>query len=143
MTVGSKAQELRRYHHKIHFPSNVADMCLEFLTQIKRIGVTHHAVAQMREDKRGEIPSPSRDDLLHPSNTVVEFYEIVNRSGNPTGKIQKMVIRCHHLNERFDYTYVLAREGFIVSSWANDKGDDHRLTSKRTMYYDPVKEKNG
>lgn len=134
-----KALNLRRYHQKIYFPPNISQMCVEFFTQLRRVGATHHAVAQMHEDKRGVIPMPSKNDLLHPQNTLVEVYEVLDGKGRPTGIIQKMLIRCHSLSESFDYSYVLAREGFIVSSWANDKGDDHRLTYKYHMYYQPEK----
>lgn len=132
-----KLLDLRRYHHKIHFPDNVSEMCVEFFNQLRHVGATHHALTQMKEDKRGVIPMPTKQQLLDSKNTLVEFYEVLNHKKQPTGLIQKMVIRCHNLSKEFDYSYVLAREGFIVSSWANDKGDDHRLTCKYNFYYQP------
>lgn len=137
--MAQSRQNLRRYHNKIFFPDNSAEMCLEFFGQISDIDVTYHAAEQLMEDRRGIIPLPTRGELLHHSNTLVEFYEQVNEFGHPLGKIQKMLIRVHHLHEDYDYSYILAREGFIVSAWANDKSDDHRLTSKAARdYYRPA-----
>lgn len=128
---------LRRYHHKIHFPDNTAQMCLEFFGQIKDVDVTYHAAEQLMEDRRGIIPLPTKEELINGTNTLVEFYEQSNEFGIPLGRMQKALIRIHHLNEQYDYSYVLAREGFIVSAWANDKNDDHRLNSRPNDYYRP------
>lgn len=129
---------LRRYHNKVYFPENTALMCLEFFAQINDVDVTYHAAEQLMEDKRTVIALPSREELLHNSNTLVEFYELCDEFGNPQGKIQKMLIRVHNLHEQYDFAYVLAREGFIVSAWANDKDDDHRLDSRASRdYYKP------
>jgi hypothetical protein len=132
-----KLLNLRRYHKNIHFPRDIRDMCFDFFNQLKTVGATHHAVIQMQEDRRGSIPMPTKEQLTNPNNTLVEFYEILNHRNQPTSLIQKMVIRCHDLSSEYDYTYVVAREGFIVSSWANDKNDDHRLTCKYNLYYKP------
>ena len=128
---------LRRYHHKIFFPENTGQMCLEFFAQIKDVDVTYHAAEQLMVDRRGIIPLPSREELMHDTNTLVEFYEQLNEYGEPMGRIQKMLIRVHNLHEDYDYSYVFAREGFIVSAWANDKNDDHRLTDRPESYYHP------
>jgi hypothetical protein len=129
---------LRRYHHKIHFPEETGQMCLEFFQQISDVNVTYHAAEQLMEDRRGIIPLPTREEILHSSNTLVEFYEQINEYGIPLNRIQKMLIRVHNLSEDFDYSYVLAREGYIVSAWANDKNDDHRLDSRSSRdYYCP------
>ena len=129
---------LRRYHQKVYFPENVGEMAGEFIQQIKEIDLTFHAAEQLMEDKRGIIPLPTRQELFHNGNTLVEFYEQCDPTGKPLGKIQKVLIRVHNLDDQLDYSYVLAREGFIVSAWANDKGDDHRLTNA-TDYYNPDK----
>lgn len=126
---------LRRYHNKIHFPENTALMCLEFFGQITDVDLTYHAAEQLMEDKRCVIDLPTRDDLLHATNTLVEFYELCDEEGNPQGRIQKMLIRVHNLHEKYDFSYVLAREGYIVSAWANDKNDDHRLDSRASRDY--------
>lgn len=136
--MGRGKPNLRRYHNKIYFPETTAIMCLEFFGQINDIDVTYHAAEQLMEDKRGIIPLPTREELLAHTNTLVEFYEQVNEFGEPLGKMQKALIRIHHLHELYDYCYVLAREGFIVSAWANDKGDDHRLNGKNHDYYRPA-----
>ena len=129
---------LRCYHNKIYLPENVGEMCAEFIGQIADVDVTFHAAEQLMEDRRGIIPLPSREEIFHPSNTLVEVYEQINEYGVPLNKIQKMLIRVHNLDEKYDYSYVLAREGFIVSAWANDKNDDHRLDSKSAgRYYRP------
>jgi hypothetical protein len=129
---------LRRYHNKIYFPENLGAMCAEFIGQINDVDITYHAAEQLIEDRRGIIPLPSREEIFHPSNTLVEIYEQINEFGVSLNKIQKMLIRVHNLNEQYDYSYVLAREGFIVSAWANDKNDEHRLDSKASKdYYRP------
>jgi hypothetical protein len=115
-------------------------MTREFVEHLgeKEIGFTNHAETARFSDKRGEIPRITRLDLFNPNNTLVEFYEILSKDGKPTTRIQKLVIRVHHLSDKFDYTYVLAREGYVVSTWANDKGDEHRLTHSEETYYHPV-----
>lgn len=128
---------LRRYHHTIHFPENVGMMCVEFFSQLNDVDVTFHAAEQMMEDRRGIIPLPSKLEIMHPTNTLVEVYETMNEFGQPLGRIQKMLIRVHNLSEEYDYSFVLAREGYIVSAWANDKNDTHRLTGARNDYYQP------
>lgn len=112
-------------------------MIAEFFQQINDIDVTFHAAEQLMEDRRGIIPLPTKGELFYNTNTLVECYEKCDEAGNPLGIIQKVLIRVHNLDETLDYCYVLAREGFIVSAWANDKTDDHRLV--RTDYYDPNK----
>ena len=129
---------MRRYHNRIYFPENTAQMCLEFFGQIQDVDVTYHAAEQLMEDARGIIPLPSKIDLLHPTNTLVEFYENCDSRGNPNGVMQKVLIRVHHFDEKRDFSYVLAREGFIVSAWANDKTDQHRLTERAGEYYRPA-----
>lgn len=103
---------------------------------------THHAAEELFEDKKAHkyntpIPLPTHEELFNSENTLVEFYEVLDRNNQPTGRIQKAVIRIHNLHERLDYTYVVAREGFIVSAWANEKQDEHRLTVSESEYYKP------
>lgn len=129
---------LRRYHHKIYFPDNITDMCIEFFENIREIGITHHAEQQLKEDRRGIIPLPTREQLISENNTVVEFYEILDNKNKPTEKIQKIVLRLHELSDKYDYSYVLARESFIVSAWCNSKSDDHRLKDSLGEYYCPA-----
>lgn len=130
---------LRRYHKNIHFPENLGEMCLEFFQQVTEVNPTYHSAEQLMEDKRGIIPLPTREEIFHSSNTLVEFYEQVNEYGERLNRIQKMLIRVHNLSEEFDYSYVLAREGFVVSAWANDKNDDHRLDGRSSQdYYRPA-----
>jgi hypothetical protein len=132
---------LRRYHKNIYFPDNLGLMCAEFIQQINDIDITYHAAEQLIEDRRGIIPLPDRDEIFHPKNTLIEIYEQLNEFGQPVGKIQKMLIRVHNLDATYDYSYVLAREGFIVSAWANDKNDEHRLDSKAARaYYRPAED---
>lgn len=137
----SNQKQMRRYHHRVYFGENVGPMTCEFIKQLgeKEIGFTNHAEAARFSDKRGEIPRVTRKELFHPSNTLVEFYEILHKDGKPSARIQKLVIRIHNLSNSFDYTYVLAREGYVVSAWANDKGDEHRLTHSEETYYHPIK----
>jgi hypothetical protein len=113
-------------------------MCLEFLGQLAgEIDLTFHAAEQLMEDRRTIIPLPSKADLFHSTNTLVEVYEQLDGNGEPLGVMQKALIRVHHLDPDYDFCYVLAREGFVVSAWANDKGDDHRLTGRPGDYWRP------
>lgn len=132
-------KSMRRYHHKIYFDDKIGQMTIEFINQLgtNEIGYTNHAENERFSDKRGIIPRATRDLLFCPTNTLVEVYEILHDDGTPTARIQKLVIRVHHLSDEFDYTYVIAREGFIVSNWANDKNDEHRLTHSGENYYTP------
>lgn len=132
-----KKPKFRRYHYQIYFPDNTGEMCLEFFGQLKNdINPTYHAMHQMVDDPKGIIDLPTKDDLMNSSNTLVEFYELKDDMDRPLGKIQKMLIRVKHLSEDRDFSYILAREGYIVSAWSNDKTDNHRLTGNNN-YYQP------
>ena len=130
---------MRRYHYNIHFPDSTVLMCVKFFNEIEKIGLTYHAAHQMCDDPRGIIPMPEKEDLMHDNNILVEFYELLDSSKNPTSIMQKALIRVKHLSDSKDYSYLLAREGYIISAWANDKGDEHRLTSNNG-YYRPSSE---
>jgi hypothetical protein len=130
---------MRRYHYKVYFPNNTVLMCLEFFKQIKEIGLTYHAGHQMLDDQRGIIPMPDKADLMNDDNILVEFYELLDNSGNPLGIMQKALIRVKHLSDMRDYSYLVAREGYVISAWANDKNDEHRLTNKKNDYFEPSK----
>ena len=130
-------RKFRRYHYNVYFPANTAEMCLNFFAQIQNINVTYHAANQMYDDPRGIIDMPDKQDLLNNNNTLVEFYELLDNRNKPQGIIQKMLIRVKHLSDTKDFSYLLARESYIVSAWANDKGDIHRLNKKSAEYYNP------
>lgn len=128
---------MRRYHYKVYFPDNVKEMCCEFFNQLNHVNVTYHAAYQMCDDPRSIIDLPTKSDLTNESSKVVEFYENLDDCGKPTGMVQKMLVRVPHLNERFDYTYLVAREGYIVSAWCLDKSDVPRLTRSLYEYHCP------
>lgn len=129
-----KKQDLNRYHSDIYFPESFADMVLEFIeTFSDNINLTDHAADEMYKDKRGMIPLPTKDEILNNSNKIIEFYERKDR----LDRIQKAAIRISHLHEDYDYTYVIARGGVVVTCWANDKNDHHRLTESKEIYIQP------
>lgn len=141
-------KNLRRYHKDRFFPKNLGEMLSEFVFQfranesVKDPEPTIHAAEELMEDKKAahygrQIPLPTRDEIFCENNTLIEFYEILDQKMNPSGKIQKAVIRVHNLHPKLDYTYVVAREGYIVSAWANKKNDYHRLTESDKKYYVP------
>ncbi len=133
-----KGKRFRRYHYKVYFPDQANAMIAEFVSQLgEEIGYTHHAEQERLVDKRGEIPKATKENLFGFNSILIEFYEILLKSGRPTGLIQKMVIRVKDLSPDYDYVYVLAREGFIVSNWANAKNDDHRIIKTMHEYYCP------
>lgn len=130
----NKKEKFRRYHSEIYFPKNFPEMIIEFIETFSNdIDLTFHAAEQMYEDKRGQIPLPTKAELLDKDNIIVEFYERLDR----IGRIQKAVFRIKHLNEKYDYTYVVARGGVIVTCWANSKTDNHRLIASLNEYYCP------
>lgn len=132
-------KRLRRYHYKVWFPTDLCDMVKEFVTQLdgKEIGFTHHADKERLNDKRGIIPKVNKQDLLNNDNKIVEVYEILTNNGRRTNTIQKLVIRIVNIDDKYDYVFVLAREGFVVSCWINSKSDIHRITSSFSNYYCP------
>lgn len=135
-----KEKDLRRYHNKVYFPpwEELGEMVIEFFKILPDdIVPTHHAAQQLLEDKRGVIALPTKPELMNPTNTLVEFYEILDRDGRATNKIQKALIRIHNLSEKYDYTYSVARDGAIITAWAVDKGDEHRLTQAMYNYWVP------
>jgi hypothetical protein len=130
-------KKLRRYHYNVFFPENTADMCLDFFLQLNEVNVTYHAAHQMFDDPRGIIDLPDKDDLLKEENILVEFYENLSEDNKPTGLMQKMLLRIKHFSKTQDFTYLIAREGYIVSAWKSDKDDIHRLTKSLHEYYCP------
>lgn len=136
---GRKAppKNLRRYHYKVFFPENTPAMVVDFFGQFQVIQTTYHAAEQLIVDKRTVIPLPTKEDLLTPTNTLVEFYEILDENGERTGKIQKALIRTSTMDEQYDFSYVISREGFMISAWATDKDDIHRLTESANYYWCP------
>ena len=128
---------MRRYHYKVYFPANTAQMHGEFFEQLQHLNVTYHAAYQMCDDPRSIIDLPAHADLVRPTSKLVEFYENLDNGNQPTGKIQKMLVRVSHLNEMYDFTYLVAREGYIISAWCSEKTDVHRLTRSLYEYYCP------
>ncbi len=94
-----KKHKFNRYHNEVYFPPNYASMVLEFVNSfVGEVDVTTHAAEQLLEDKRGKIPLPTNEELLDPSNMLIEFYE----RHDHLGRIQKAVIRIGNLSEKFD-----------------------------------------
>lgn len=133
MTIQTK-QTLIRYHYDVGLPNYVGEMCLEFFGNFDKVQTTFHSANQLIDERNGFIPLPSRADLLHPKNTLVELYEQVDMRNKPAQIMQKALIRVHHLNEQKDYSYVIARDGFLISAWANAKTDIHKLIN-RDVYF--------
>ena len=132
--MGSANKKFNRYHADIYFPDDYPSMVLEFIESFTgEVDLTHHAAEQLLEDKRGQIPLPTKEELLNPDTKLIEIYERTDR----IGRIQKAVFRLGHLDKNYDYSYVVAREGVIVTAWANDKGDHHRLTESDDTYIQP------
>lgn len=128
---------LRRYHYKLWFPEYYQEMIRDFFEDIVVIQPTIHGLTELNKDKRGKIPVPTKYDLVDNRNTLIEIYERLDNNNNPIRIAQKLVIRITHLNSKYDYTYVVAKKGFIVSAWAVDKEDNHRLTHSAKSYYIP------
>lgn len=130
-------KKFNRYHDSIYFPETFSKMMVEFIQTLNdEIDLTNHAAEALFEDKRGDIPLPTKKELLDNTNKIVEFYERTDR----LGRIQKAVFRVSHLSEKYDYTYVVARGGVVVTAWANDKGDNHRLTHALNEYIQDKKD---
>lgn len=125
-----KQHKLNRYHADVYFPVDYESMILEFINTFNEIDLTSHAAEQMYQDKRGYIPLPSLHELLHYDNKLIEIYE----RKYERGCIQKIVIRITSLSENYDYSYVVARGGTVVTCWANDKNDQHRLSESNNEY---------
>lgn len=132
----SKQQEFIRYHYQVMLPTYVGEMCLNFFENFEKVQTTYHSANQLIEEYKASIPLPTRADLMHPGNTLVELYEIVDKWGYPSKVMQKAVIRTHHLDSNRDFSYVVARDGFLISAWANAKTDIHRLLSRDVYYSD-------
>ena len=132
-----------RYHYEVSWPKNVGEMCLSFFEEFKRLDkvqTTFHSANQLMDERNGTIPLPTLADLLHPQNTLVEIYEILDDNNSPSGVIQKVLVRAHHLDECKDYSYVISRDGFLVSAWTNSKTDIHRLINRDLYWSDNYNE---
>ena len=123
-----------RYHYELGLPGYVGDMCLEFFQNFDKIQTTFHSANQLIDERNGFIPLPTLADLLHPKNTLVELYELMDKYNMPAKIMQKALIRVHHLDDHKDFSYVIARDGFLISAWANAKTDIHRLKN-RDVYF--------
>lgn len=129
--------EFRRYHYTIGFPeyhSTMISDIFNLFNEYSGLTVTRKFLEQ-KELSKVDMPIPTKNDLLNMDNTVVEIYETLDNNGKPTGQAQKVLIRCHHLSDVHDFSYVVSRVGFIVSGWANRKTDIHRLNHKDIYYY--------
>ena len=138
MTKPNDDAKFKRYHKDVFFPENFPEMMLEFVNLFdgNDVECTSHAASKMineKSDPRGRIPYPTAEELFDRSNRLVEFYQLED---NPD-RIQKAVIRISNLSENYDYTYVVARDRTIITCWANDKGDEHRLTKSLVEYVQP------
>lgn len=113
-------------------------MLVEFFNQFDDVGVTYHGAEELIKDKRGVIPLPSKLELMN--SRLIEFYEIIENN-KPIGVIQKVLLRISNLdqNHLYDYSYVISKEGLVVSAWANSKTDDHRIMASFYKYYCPPK----
>lgn len=135
MAKPNNSEKFNRYHYETYFPDNFPVMMLEFVTLFEDIEVdcTSHAAGKMineQNNPRGVIPYPTNRELFDNSNIVIEYYELLNHPG----RIQKAVIRTGIFSEKYDYTYVVARDNTIITCWANDVGDKHRLTKSLLEY---------
>lgn len=132
-----------RYHYEIGWPANIGEMCLSFFANFKqhdKIQTTFHSANQLLDESNGSIPLPTLADLLNPNNTLVEIYEVLDDSNKRTSMIQKLLLRVHHLNDTKDYSYVISRDGFLISAWTNSKTDIHRLINRDLYYSDNYNE---
>ncbi len=123
---------LQRFHHKIWLPNNINELVVEFFDQLSNVDLTTHAAKELLEDKRGVIPLPSKIELTQAGNLLIEAYVWESKA-----YLQKAAIRIPSLSTVYDYTYVVAREGFVVSAWANSKTDNHRLLKGFEKFYCP------
>lgn len=131
MKMVKRNYDMYRYHQQVYFPKDYPQMVLEFINTFEGdVDLTTHAAEEMYDDKRGRIPLPTFEEILDHDNLLIEFYERLDH----LGRIQKAAIRVKCLHEDYDYTYVIARGGVIVTAWTNDKDDQHRLTESRTKY---------
>lgn len=133
-------KNLRRYHMDVFFPENTDEMKSEFFSQLEDdISLTSHALQEISSDRRGKITNPTKRDLMDQRAELIEFYEVLDEDNKPTGKMQKALIRVSHLDpkDQYDFTFIVAREGVVVTAWANDKSDRHRLTVSKYDYFDP------
>ncbi len=130
------SQNFIRYHYEIGFPLHLGEMVLNFFQNFEEVRTTYHSANQLIEEFKASIPLPTRADLLHPRNTLVEVYELSDNWGMPTKVMQKALIRTHHLDDenKRDFSYVIARDGFLISAWANAKTDIHRLVNRKVYF---------
>jgi hypothetical protein len=127
-----------KYHYSIWFPPNIGYMCLDFFENISEIQSTYHFKNQVLDDPKGILEIPTKRDLMHPSNTLVEASEFIDENDLPTGKLHKLLIRCHHFSYEYDLCFVLANDGFLITTWANDKTDIHNIEKSKDTYYSPI-----
>lgn len=131
--------KFNKYHTNIYFPPEFSELVVEFISTFnEEIELTAHAAEEMySNDKRGHIPLPTKDEILNAdASQIFEFAERKDR----LGRIQKAAFRLSHLSEKYDYSYVIARDGVIITSWANDKDDWHTLKESKDRYIQAPKE---
>ena len=131
--VDYKKMNYRRYHRDVYFPENYIEMVLEFFEQLPFIHLTNHSIEEIRNDRNGIIPIPSIAQITSVNSYLVEFYCPMN-DNQSLNYIQKLLIRVKDLSTDFDYSYIIAREGFIVSAWSNAKTDIHKLKNNQNYF---------
>lgn len=118
---------IERYHTSFGFPNGVLDALHEVVNNINELYLSVHSIVSMLGDKKSIVPVPNVEVLLEPENNLMEVYV-------DDGKIEKFLIRVKTIDAEFDYTYVITKDGMIVTCWANDKEDVPTLNKRSTSY---------
>lgn len=116
-----------RYHTSFGFPDGVLDELHDTVNSIQSLELSVHSIMAMLGDKKSIIPVPNVDVLLETENNLMEVYV-------DNGKIEKFLIRVKTMDDEFDYTYVITKDGMIVTCWTNDKNDVPTLNKRSTSY---------
>ena len=115
---------ITRHHYQVYFEENFREDLKAFLNSINAVSYSHHAKLQTIQDRYGIIPVIKKDSL--PSGTPIEYYRI-------DGILWKVVFKFTNFNSAFDYSYTIAKDGTVVTAWANEKSDNHS-TLNHTIY---------
>jgi hypothetical protein len=105
-----------RYRASEGLPEGIVPKLRSFMAALPQdLDLSYHAADEILADPLGMIPVPTAADLRDPENRLIEVYQ------DAAGSLTKLVIRRTHLRPGVSYTYVVGRDGTLVTAWANPR----------------------
>lgn len=122
-----------RYHKDIGFPENYIQTIINFFLGFDDTRLTFHSISEMADDKLTIIGMPHKTNLIDLDTELIEIY-------TDGDEFSKVLLRNKSMSNDYDFLYVIANDGAVVSAWANEKDDDHNTLGK-DIYFSKTSQK--